>query len=85
MVLVKRVLQRGHSSFIVTLRRYGMHMGFVMRQECVAAVQAKVLRLNSAAVASVTTGKVRNVSMLSDTMHQDTWHKLEHYIIGELS
>ena len=36
-----------------------MHMGFTMRQECIAAVQAKVLRLNSAAISSVTTGKVR--------------------------
>ena len=35
-----------------------MHVGFTMRQECIAAVQAKVLRLNSAAISSVTTGKV---------------------------
>ena len=41
--------------------RYGMHMGFIMRQQCIAAVQAKVLRLNSAAIANVTTGKVLRV------------------------
>lgn len=41
--------------------RYGMRMGFDMRQQAVAAVQAKVLRLNSVAVADQTAGKVRRV------------------------
>lgn len=36
-----------------------MRMGFSCRQQAMAAVQAKVLRLNSAAIADVTTGKVR--------------------------
>ena len=36
----------------------GMRMGFDMRQQAMAAVQAKVLRLNSAAIADVTSGKV---------------------------
>lgn len=35
-----------------------MRMGFDMRQQAVAAVQAKVLRLNSVAVADQTAGKV---------------------------
>lgn len=36
-----------------------MRMGFDMRQQAVAAVQAKVLRLNSVAVADQTAGKVK--------------------------
>ena len=36
-----------------------MRMGLDMRQQAVAAVQAKVLRLNSVAVADQTAGKVR--------------------------
>lgn len=36
-----------------------MRMGFRARQQAMAAVQAKVLRLNSAAIADVTSGKVR--------------------------
>ena len=40
--------------------RSGMRTGFLMRQQAVAAVQAKVLRLNSSAIASVTNGKVRS-------------------------
>ena len=38
--------------------RYGMRMGFDMRQQAIAAVQAKVLRLNAVAVADQTAGKV---------------------------
>ena len=34
-------------------------MGFQMRQQAIAAVQAKVLRLNQVAVADVSPGKVR--------------------------
>ncbi|KAL4420399.1 hypothetical protein ABPG75_010055 [Micractinium tetrahymenae] len=40
---------------------YGMRMGFDMRQQAVAAVQAKVLRLNSVAVADQTAGKIVNL------------------------
>ncbi|KAL4424666.1 hypothetical protein ABPG77_004473 [Micractinium sp. CCAP 211/92] len=40
---------------------YGMRMGFNMRQQAVAAVQAKVLRLNSVAVADQTAGKIVNL------------------------
>jgi hypothetical protein len=36
-----------------------MRMGFRMRLQAMAAVQAKVLRLNSAAIADVTSGKAR--------------------------
>lgn len=39
--------------------RLGMHEGFVMRQQVIAAVYDKVLRLNSATIADVTVGKVR--------------------------
>ena len=39
--------------------RYGMRVGFRMRLQAMAAVQAKVLRLNSAAIADVTSGRVR--------------------------
>lgn len=45
-------------------RRYGMRMGLDMRQQAVAAVQAKVLRLNSVAVADQTAGKVRRSELL---------------------
>ena len=55
----------GLSSDVVTRRSIyscyictGMRMGFDMRQQAMAAVQAKVLRLNSAAIADVTSGKV---------------------------
>ena len=37
----------------------GMRMGMRMRQQAIAAVQSKVLRLNSVAVSDVTAGKVR--------------------------
>ena len=37
----------------------GMRLGFDMRQQAVAAVQAKVLRLNAVGVADQTAGKVR--------------------------
>lgn len=36
-----------------------MRMGYEMRIQAIAAVQAKVLRLNAVAVSDVTTGKVR--------------------------
>jgi len=38
--------------------RVGMRAGFQMRLQAIAAVQAKVLRLNSVAVADVSPGKV---------------------------
>lgn len=40
----------------------GMRLGYVMRQQVVAAVHAKVLRLNSAAVARASTGHVVNLA-----------------------
>jgi hypothetical protein len=43
----------------IPLCRIGMRLGLDMRQQAVAAVQAKVLRLNSVAVADQTAGKVR--------------------------
>lgn len=39
----------------------GMHMGFLMRQQCIAAIHSKVLRLNSAAIAHVSSGHVVNL------------------------
>lgn len=39
----------------------GMHTGFSMRQQCVAAIHNKVLRLNSAAIAHVSSGHVVNL------------------------
>ncbi|KAG2425890.1 hypothetical protein HYH02_014893 [Chlamydomonas schloesseri] len=39
----------------------GMRAGFTMRQQCVAAVHAKVLRLNSASVSAVSSGHVVNL------------------------
>ena len=39
----------------------GMRMGFLMRQQAVAAVHGKVLRLNSAAIAHVSSGHVVNL------------------------
>ncbi len=37
---------------------WGMRMGYTARQQAIAAVQAKVLRLNQVAVSDVTAGKV---------------------------
>ena len=39
----------------------GMHTGFLMRQQVVAAVHGKVLRLNSASIAHVSSGHVVNL------------------------
>ena len=41
------------------LRRVGMRTGYMMRQQAIAAVYAKVLRLNSASIGDVSAGKVR--------------------------
>jgi hypothetical protein len=46
--------------------RIGMRMGFAMRQQAIAAVYAKVLRLNSSSVADVSAGKV---TPISDRLH----------------
>lgn len=40
----------------------GMRLGFVMRQQVVAAIHSKVLRLNSASVAHASTGHVVNLA-----------------------
>lgn len=39
-----------------------MRMGFTMRQAAIAALQSKVLRLNSASIASVSAGQVVNLA-----------------------
>ena len=38
--------------------RIGMRMGFAMRQQAIAAVFAKALRLNSSSIADISAGKV---------------------------
>ena len=43
------------------VHRYGMHGGFMMRQQAISAIHAKMLRLNSASIAAVSVGKVRPV------------------------
>jgi len=40
-------------------RRVGMRTGYMMRQQAIAAVYAKVLRLNSASIGDVSAGKAR--------------------------
>ena len=40
------------------VRRHGMRMGFAMRQQAIAAVFAKALRLNSSSIADISAGKV---------------------------
>lgn len=39
-----------------------MHTGFLMRQQVVAAIHGKVLRLNSASIAHVSSGHVVNLA-----------------------
>lgn len=43
-------------------RRIGMKAGFTMRQQVVAAIHAKVLRLNSAAVGHANIGRIINLA-----------------------
>ena len=38
-----------------------MHTGFMMRQQAIAAIHAKVLRLNSASIAAVSVGQVSHL------------------------
>lgn len=38
--------------------RVGMRTGYMMRQQAIAAIYAKVLRLNSASIGDVSAGKV---------------------------
>ncbi len=42
-----------------------MHMGFMMRQQAISAIHAKVLRLNSASIAAVSVGQVCTIPALS--------------------
>jgi len=42
-----------------------MHGGFMMRQQAISAIHAKMLRLNSASIAAVSVGKVRPVFLLA--------------------
>lgn len=44
--------------------RIGMRMGFAMRQQSIAAVYAKALRLNSSSIADVSPGKVNAPPLL---------------------
>lgn len=52
---------RSHAPIPAQLFWSGMHMGFLMRQQCIAAIHSKVLRLNSAAIAHVSSGHVVNL------------------------
>ena len=47
-----------HVSCAMWARRVGMRTGYMMRQQAIAAVYAKVLRLNSASIGDVSAGKV---------------------------
>ncbi|DBA68013.1 TPA: hypothetical protein ACH3X2_014044 [Trebouxia sp. C0005] len=56
----------GTSGYLSTLTHhqafwYGMHGGFMMRQQAISAIHAKMLRLNSASIAAVSVGKVVNL------------------------
>ncbi len=48
-----------HSGAPGSPRRVGMRTGYMMRQQAIAAVYAKVLRLNSASIGDVSAGKAR--------------------------
>jgi hypothetical protein len=50
-----------HEHCVLCQRRIGMRMGFTMRQQLVAAIHSKVLRLNSAAVVHANSGLVVNL------------------------
>lgn len=50
------------------MHRYGMHGGFMMRQQAISAIHAKMLRLNSASIAAVSVGKVRPVLLACRVM-----------------
>lgn len=49
--------------------RIGMRMGFAMRQQSIAAVYAKALRLNSSSIADVSPGKVSALSCSLNFLH----------------
>ena len=49
-----------------------MHMAFAMRQQCISAIYAKVLRLNSASITDVSAGRVCPVPNLTDVMLEGT-------------
>lgn len=50
-----------------------MHAGFMIRQQAISAIHAKVLRLNSASVAAVSVGQVGPpaVFQLLQQLHRD--------------
>lgn len=54
--------------YMLGLRRIGMRIGFAMRQQCIAAVYAKALRLNSSSIADVSPGKVMHANCLLPCM-----------------
>ena len=45
---------------VLLICRHGMRMGFAMRQQSIAAIFAKALRLNSSSIANISAGKVRD-------------------------
>jgi hypothetical protein len=51
-----------------------MKCGFTMRQQVVAAIHAKVLRLNSAAVGHANIGRIINLARCVDTCTQASQH-----------
>jgi hypothetical protein len=62
----------GNSGWLYTLSHHqtfwiGMRFGFHMRTQMMAAVHAKVLRLNSKAISSITTGQVTDYAQHSTT------------------
>ena len=52
------VIQAVMSLYFTGCCRIGMRIGFAMRQQSIAAVYAKALRLNSSSIADVSPGKV---------------------------
>ena len=56
------MIQCGVLHLPVCHRRIGMKCGFTMRQQVVAAIHAKVLRLNSAAVGHANIGRIINLA-----------------------
>lgn len=55
-----------------------MRMGFAMRQQAIAAVYTKVLRLNSSFVADVSAGKVRLALHYYNSI---AGHRLRHHTV----
>jgi hypothetical protein len=52
----------GMAMFRLAGHRLGMNAGYVMRQQCIAAINSKVLRLNAAAVSHISNGHIVNLA-----------------------